>query len=180
MPARFLRYLPSDGGYDRYLFHDLRFHEDGSEREGFILNREPYRSGQVIVADINWGCGSSRENAVYVLIANSIRCVIAPSFGDIHYNNCMKYGLLPVRLPGEICDAMRADLHATPGAKLKIDLDAQTVRAPDGRIYRFDIDPFDRYRMLNGLDEIGVTMAYEEQIRQFEVAHFQELDWMSR
>ena len=180
IPARFLRYLPEDGGYDRYLFHDLRFNEDGSEKPEFIYNRTLFRDGKIIVADHNWGCGSSREGAVYALAANGIRAVIAPSFGDIHFNNCMKFGVLPVVLAAAVCDAMRAALHANPGARIAVDLEAQTVRDPDGQSHSFELDSFDRYRMLNGLDDIGVTEQYQGDIEAYESTHFQEYDWMSR
>ena len=96
IPARFLRHDSDAPDYDRFLFHDLRFDDDGKEKPEFIYNKEPYREGKILVADINWGCGSSREAAVSVLVANGIRSVIAPSFGDIHYNNCLKNGVLPV------------------------------------------------------------------------------------
>ena len=177
IPARFLRNLPDDGGYDRYLFHDLRFTEDGSETD-FIFNQQPYRGAKVLVADQNWGCGSSRENAVYVLVANGIRCVIAPSFGDIHYNNCMKYGVLPVRLPRDVCDTLRERLHERPGAEITIDLQAQTVTGPGNEVYDFDIDPFDKYRMLNGLDDIGLTQQYDRDFNAYEKKHREEYDWL--
>ena len=127
IPARFLRHLHTDGGYDRYLFHDLRFDDTGGEREGFVLNQAAFRSAEIIVADVNWGCGSSRENAVDALLAFGIRCVIAPSFGDIHYNNCINRGVLPIRLPRETCDQLRAKLHNSPGSEISISLEAQSI-----------------------------------------------------
>jgi len=178
IPARFLRYTPADGGYDRYLFHDLRYDGDGNERADFVYNRAPFRDGRILVADVNWGCGSSRENAVYALVANGIRAVIAPSFGDIHHGNCMKHGVLPVRLPRETCDAMRAALHANPGATIAIDLQAQTVTAPDGARHRFEIDPFDKHRMLEGLDDIALTLRYDAEFEAFEKRHREAYDWL--
>jgi 3-isopropylmalate/(R)-2-methylmalate dehydratase small subunit len=178
IPARFLRQADDAPGYDRYLFHDLRFDADGNERSDFVFNHAPFRDGRIIVADVNWGCGSSRENAVYALVANGIRCVIAPSFGDIHYNNCMKHGVLPVRLPRETCDALRAALHARPGATLRVDLQAQTVTAPDGGVHAFEIAPFDRHRMLNGLDDIALTLEHEAAIGTYERRHREEYDWL--
>ena len=180
IPARFLRYTPDEPGYARFLCHDLRFDEDGGEKPAFIYNQAPFSDGQIIVADINWGCGSSRENAVYALVANNIRCVIAPSFGDIHRNNCMKQGVLPVLLPVEVCDAMRQRLHDEPGTKIQVDLEAQSVVGPAGDIHAFDIGAFDKYRLLNGLDEIGVTLEYQENIEAYEATHFAEYSWMSR
>ena len=178
IPARFLRYQPERDGFDRFLFHDLRFTDSGAERPDFIYNKEPYRDGGVIVADINWGCGSSRENAVYVLVANRIRTVNAPSFGDIHYSNCMKNGVLPVRLARQVCDQMRAQLHARPGAEIAVDLGAQTVTGPDGTVFGFEISLFDKHRMLNGLDDIDVTLQYEERIDEFEHAHRADYGWL--
>lgn len=181
IPARFLRHLPSDGGYDRYLFHDLRYTETGEERADFILNQEPFRHGQIAVGDVNWGCGSSRENAVYALQANGIRVVIAPSFGDIHYNNCLKHGVLPVQLPRAVCDDLRSALHAVPGAEITVDLAAQTVTTPSGETREFTVGAFDKHRLLNGLDEVGVTLEYLEEIQAFEARHFEtEYRWMSR
>jgi len=177
VPARFLRHLPDEPGYDRFLFHDLRFDAGGNETD-FVFNRAPYRDGRILVADENWGCGSSRENAVYVLVANGIRCVIAPSFGDIHYNNCMQHGVLPVRLPRETCDAMRERLHRNPGAEIAVDLEAQTVTGPGNEVHAFEIDPFDKHRMLEGLDDIGLTQQYSAEFDAYEQRHREEYDWL--
>jgi 3-isopropylmalate/(R)-2-methylmalate dehydratase small subunit len=178
VPARFLRRVRTDPGYDRYLFHDLRFNDDGTEKPDFVFNRAPYRNGKIIVADVNWGCGSSRENAVYVLVANGIRAVIAPSIGDIHFNNCMKHGVLPVRLPRADCDLLRRQLHDEPGAEIALDLEAQTVTAPDGKVYRFEMDPFDKHRLLNGLDDIELTLRHEPDITAFEDRHGRDYSWL--
>ena len=180
VPARLLRHDPSTEGYDRFLFHDLRFNEDGSEKPDFIFNNPAYRGAGVLVADINWGCGSSRENAVYVLVANGIRCVIAPSFGDIHYNNCMKHGILPVRLPKADCDSLRQQLHETPGAEISLDLEAQKVTGPDGKNYAFEMDPFDKHRLLNGLDDIGFTLGHDADITAFEQKHRGNYGWLEK
>lgn len=168
IPARLLRKPRTDPDYPRFLFHDLRFNPDGSEKPDFIYNRPEYRDGKIIVADINWGCGSSREHAVYALVANGIRAVIAPSFGDIHFNNCMKHGVLPVRLSAEECDTLRKHMHEAPGAEIEIDLDKQTVTALNGTQFKFDIPPFDKIRMLNGVDDIGMTMQFDDKISSFE------------
>jgi len=180
IPARFLRCDPTDEDYDRYMFHDLRYAEDGTEKAGFIFNNPAYRVASVLVAEINWGCGSSRENAVYVLVANGIRSVIAPSFGDIHYNNCMKHGILPVRLAKAECDRLRQQLHETPGAEIALDLEAQTVIGPDGKVYSFEIDPFDKNRLLNGLDDIGLTLGYDADIATFEHKHRDDYSWLEQ
>jgi 3-isopropylmalate/(R)-2-methylmalate dehydratase small subunit len=179
IPARFLRYAKDRDGFDRFLFHDLRFDDDGAEKPGFIYNQAPYREAKIIVADLNWGCGSSRENAVHALAANGIRAVIAPSFGDIHFNNCMKNGVLPVRLSVVDCERLRRQLHDDPGARIGLDLEAQTVTGPDGASYGFEIAPFDKYRMLNGLDDIAVTLEYETELSNFEAAHAKDYNWLS-
>jgi len=178
IPVRFLPRPRTDPDYATFLFHDLRRDRDGKERPDFILNREPYRGGQIIVADENWGCGSSREGAVWTLVANGIRAVIAPSFGDIHHNNAMKNGMLPIRLSKADCATLRAQLNAEPGAKITIDLAAQTVTGPDGAGYSFDIDPFQKYRMLNGLDDIDVTMEYDKEFEAFESRYRKEATWL--
>jgi 3-isopropylmalate/(R)-2-methylmalate dehydratase small subunit len=180
IPARLLRYRPEETpDYHRFLFHDLRFNTDGSEKPDFIMNQEPFRDAKIIVTDVNWGCGSSRENAVYALVTNGIRAVIAPSFGDIHYNNCMKFGVLPVRLPREDCDKLRAHLHEAPGAEISIDLEKQTVTALNGTTFKFEIAAFDKKRMLEGLDDIGLTMQHEADIAAFE-SDRGEYAWMAR
>src|SRR3954471_13849422 len=136
-PTRFNK-VPRGPKYAQVLFHDRRFNADGSEKE-FLLNVEPFRSAAIIVADRNWGCGSSRESAVYALYEFGIRCVIAPSFGDIHANNCSKNGLLPVTLPQEAVVELRRQLHEKPGTTISVDLAQQTVTGPGGKHYHFDI-----------------------------------------
>ncbi|MGI9479206.1 MAG: 3-isopropylmalate dehydratase small subunit [Hyphomicrobiaceae bacterium] len=168
IPARFLRIPLDDPDYHKYLFHDLRFNEDGSEKPDFIFNNEPYRNAKIVVADVNWGCGSSREHAVGALVANGIRAVIAPSIADIHRSNCMKNGVVPVILPREDCDTLRAHMHEAPGAEIDIDLEKQTVTALNGTVFNFDIAPFDKHRLLNGLDDIGMTMECDDDITAFE------------
>ncbi len=178
IPARFLRRPGTDPDYPKYLFHDLRFNADGSEKD-FIYNKEPYRGGRIFVADMNWGCGSSRENAVTALAANGVRSVIAPSFGDIHYSNCIKNGVLPVRLPSADCETLRRQLHEGPGAEIAIDLDAQSLTGPDQTTYTFEIDAFDKHRLLNGLDEIGLTMEFEDEITRFTERYTAKHRWAS-
>jgi len=179
IPARFLRKPQGSEGYDRYLFHDVRFDADGAERPEFVLNQAPYRTATVLVAAENFGCGSSREAAVWALMAYGIRVVIAPSLGDIFHQNCLKNGLLPVVLPADAVAAMRGQLHARPGATITADLEAQTVTAPDGTGHRFEIEPFAREMLLTGQDEIALTLGYEAQIRAFETRHTAELPWLT-
>jgi 3-isopropylmalate/(R)-2-methylmalate dehydratase small subunit len=177
IPARFLRRAKDDPDYPAFLLHDLRFDADGNETD-FIYNRTPYRDGQILVADLNWGCGSSRENAVTVLVANGIRSVIAPSFGDIHYNNCIKNGVLPVRLPSATCDHIRHELHAAPGAEIMIDLTSQSVTGPNQSVYSFDIEAFDKLRLLDGLDDISLTLQHAGAIDEFERDYRDQYQWI--
>jgi 3-isopropylmalate/(R)-2-methylmalate dehydratase small subunit len=167
IPARYLS-RPRQQGVAECLFHDLRFDENGQERSEFVLNRDGYRDAKIIVAGRNFGCGSSRENAVWALYDYGIRAVIAPSTGDIFYNNSIKNGLLPIFLPEDICNGLIAEVMGTPGAKIAVDLASQTVRGPDGAEHSFDIDPFAKECLLKGLDEIGYTLSLTEEIAAFE------------
>lgn len=178
IPARFLHRPANDPDFHTFLFHDLRFNPDGSEKD-FVFNREPYRGGRIFVADVNWGCGSSRENAVTALKANGVRAVIAPSLGDIHYNNCIKNGVLPVRLPAETCETLRRQLREGPGAEIAIDLDSQSVTGPDQTTYHFEIDAFDKHRLLHGLDDIGLTLELDAEISAFAEKHKARHRWLS-
>ena len=166
IPARFLRRGEDDPEYPRFLFHDLRFNEDGSEKD-FVYNKAPYCEGRILVADVNWGCGSSRENAVTALVANDIRSIIAPSIADIHYNNCIKNGVLPIRLTEESCAKLRKQLREHPGAEVAIDLETQSVTGPNRSMYSFDLDSFDKYLLLNGLDDVGLTLDLDNKIDAF-------------
>ncbi len=177
IPARFLRKAQGSAGYDRYLFHDVRFDADGSEKPEFVLNQPPYRAAKILVTAENFGCGSSREAAVWALAANVIRSVIAPSLGDIFHQNCYKNGLLPVILPGDVVAALRRQLHEHPGATVTVDLETQTVTGPDGTRHEFAIDPFRKRCLIEGLDEIGLTKTYAEQIGAFEGRHAEEFSW---
>jgi 3-isopropylmalate/(R)-2-methylmalate dehydratase small subunit len=179
IPARFLRKPQGSAGYDRYLFHDVRFDADGAERAEFVLNQPPYRSATIVVAAENFGCGSSREAAVWALMAYGIRVVIAPSPGDIFHQNCIKNGLLPIILPPDVVAGLRDQLHARPGATVGADLEQQTVAAPDGAVHRFEIDAFARQMLLAGQDEIALTLGYEARIQAFETRHHAEMDWLS-
>jgi 3-isopropylmalate/(R)-2-methylmalate dehydratase small subunit len=177
IPARFLR-QPKHPGYGRFLFHDLRFDDDGRARPDFVLNQPAYRTARILVVAENFGCGSSREMAVWALEAYGIRAVIAPSLGDIFHQNCFKNGLLPVILPAPVVGALRRQLHGRPGATLVVDLEAQTVTAPDGTEHRFEIDPFCRQMLLTGQDEIALTLDHESRIAAFEAALPQAMPWL--
>ncbi len=170
IPARFLRKPQGAPGYASFLFHDVRFNADGSEKGEFVLNQGPYRGARILVAAENFGCGS--------LDAYGIRSVIAPSLGDIFHQNCFKNGLLPVILSGETVAAVRRQLHERPGVTMTVDLETQMVTGPDGGTHSFDVDPFRKQMLLTGRDEIGLTMEHEAQIREFEARHAREMAWV--
>ena len=178
LPARLLR-KPRVPGYERWLFHDVRFDAQGRERPEFVLNQPPYRAARILVAGANYGCGSSREQAVYAMADYGIRAVVAPSFGDIHYGNALQNGLLPVVLPEADCARLREQLHAQPGARLTIDLPAQTVTGPDGAVLRFEIDPAAKERLVKGLDDIGLVLQHVERIQAFEESYLEEQPWVT-
>ncbi len=177
IPARFLRKGDDDPDYPRFLLHDLRFDADGSATD-FIYNRDPYKNGRIFVTDVNWGCGSSRENAVTALVANGIRAIIAPSIADIHYNNCVRNGVLPVILSETACNTLREQLHESPGAEIAIDLETQSLTGPDQSRYTFEIDPFDKNRLLNGLDDIGLTREHNDKIKRFVETYRARRSWV--
>jgi 3-isopropylmalate/(R)-2-methylmalate dehydratase small subunit len=156
----------------------MRFREDGSEIPDFVLNQAPFREARILVADRNFGAGSSREQAVWGLMDYGIRCVIAEGFGDIFYANSFKAGLLPVRLDLATCRKLREQLHAQPGARLRVDLPQQEVTGPDGSAHAFDIDPFRKRCLLEGLDDVGLTLQYDDAITAFEQSYRQRFDWL--
>ena len=163
-PTRFNK-VPKGPRFAQILLHDRRFNADGSEKPDYILNQEPYRGAVVAVAGRNFGVGSARETAVFGLVGFGIRSVIAPNFGDIFFNNSLKNGLLPVRLPAATVDRLMRQLLDQRGARLTVDLPNQTVSGPDSKIYRFEIEPLSKSRLLRGLDEIAHTQEYGSAIR---------------
>jgi 3-isopropylmalate/(R)-2-methylmalate dehydratase small subunit len=167
LPARFL-HLPRDADHGACLFRDLRYQADGSEVADFPLNRPAWRQGRIALGGHNFACGSSRENAVWAMHGHGFRAVIAPSFGDIFAQNGLKNGLLPVRLPAATVRAMIAQAEADPTGEVTVDLEAQTVTAADGDIHPFEIDPFARKCLLEGIDELAFTLAHAEEIAAFE------------
>jgi 3-isopropylmalate/(R)-2-methylmalate dehydratase small subunit len=166
-PARFLRKSRADG-FGQYLFHDQRWDPEGRTIDDFILNHPASQGVGVLVTDRNFGCGSSREHAVWCLVDYGIRCVIAPSFGDIFYQNAINHGLLLIRQSEDQCDALRAMLHRHPGARMTVDLEAQRYTDCVGGVHDFDIEDARKKRLLLGLDEIGLTLQYEAEITAFE------------
>lgn len=176
LPARFLP-KPRALGFAQYLFHDLRFDDSGEERENFILNRPPYRHAQILVGEDNFGCGSSRENAVWAVSDYGFRVVIAPSFGDIFRSNSLKNGLLPITLDAGAVGSILGQLSEQQGATLAVDLAAQTVTDPSGTVHHFDIDDFSKHCLMNGLDELDYTLAQMDTIKAFERRHAAEQGW---
>jgi 3-isopropylmalate/(R)-2-methylmalate dehydratase small subunit len=170
IPARFMQKLRSDG-FGQYLFHDLRRNGDGTKRPGFILDEPAYRGARIAVAERNFGCGSSREQAVYALYDHGVRAVIAPSFGDIFFNNCFQNGMLPVILPAAPVGALLEQLRRRPGCHVVVDLAAQIVVGPDGAKSSFAVDPFRKRLLLDGIDELDLTLGHGERIAEFEKTH---------
>lgn len=171
IPKQFLKTIERTG-LGKHLFDEMRYGDNGAERPDFVLNKPAYRQAQIIVAGENFGCGSSREHAPWALLDFGIRCVIAPSFADIFYNNCFKNGILPIKLPQEDVDKLMDDAERGANAVITIDLQTQEIRGPDGGVIAFEIDPFRKQCLLEGLDDIGLTLqksgaisSYEENIQ---------------
>ncbi|MGE3624459.1 MAG: 3-isopropylmalate dehydratase small subunit, partial [Bdellovibrionales bacterium] len=161
-----------------YLFNDMRFTPDGKEIPDFVLNQPAYRKAEILIAGENFGCGSSREHAPWALLDFGIRCVIAPSFADIFFNNCFKNGVLPLVLPQEHVDRLM-ELSKKPGVQITVDLDEQVVSAwPDNVNFDFKVDPFRRHCLLNGLDDIGLTEQHAADISTYEKKQKQERPWV--
>jgi len=178
-PARLIRAFAQPGTHEDVFMHDRRFKEDGRPRAGFVLNRPEYRGARIIVAQRNFGVGSSREGAVFALKAAGFRCAIAESFGDIFVNNCFQNGVLPVRLPAVEVDALRDALHRAPGAGIRVDLPRQQVTGPDGRTFAFTIGALRKRCLLAGLDDLSLTASYAEELASFERTYRAELPWLA-
>lgn len=167
IPKQFLKTIKRSGlGVN--LFDEMRYTQDGKEIAEFVLNKPQYRKAQIIVAGDNFGCGSSREHAPWALLDFGIRCVISTSFADIFYNNCFKNGILPVVLPPAAVEALLKDAERGENARMTIDLAAQTVTSSDGQVFAFEVDAFKKHCLLNGLDDIGLTMEKSTAIDAFE------------
>ena len=177
IPARFLKTIKRTG-LGLNLFDTLRYDGDGQERPDFVLNTEPYRQAEVLIAYENFGCGSSREHAPWALLDFGIRCVIAPSFADIFHTNCYKNGILPIQLPREVCDLLMDDARMGGNARMTVDLARQVVVRPGGEEIPFAIDAFRKHLMLNGLDDIGQTLQRADGITAYEGRQRQEQSWM--
>lgn len=170
IPARYLQ-KPRSDNFGNYLFADSRLGEDGAPAPELPFNQPAYASAKIIVAERNFGCGSSREHAVWALYDHGMRAAIAPSFGDIFASNSLKNGLLPIVLPEQVVTALIADLLARPGAEVAVDLPAQTVILPDGSSHEFAIDPFSKHCLVNGIDEIGYTLGLSSALEAFETSY---------
>ena len=167
IPKQFLKTIKRTGlGVN--LFSEMRYEDDGSEKPDFILNQAAYRDTQVLVAGENFGCGSSREHAPWAINDFGIKCIIAPSFADIFYNNCFKNGILPIVLPLEEVDVLMKDAEKGSNARISIDLETQTVTSSDGVVFNFKVDPFRKHCLMNGLDDIDLTLEKETSIQSFE------------
>jgi 3-isopropylmalate/(R)-2-methylmalate dehydratase small subunit len=177
IPGRFLKTIKRSG-LGVHLFDALRYRPDGAEDADFVLNREPYRRASILIAHENFGCGSSREHAPWALLDFGIRCVIAPDFADIFYNNCFKNGILPIALPRPVCDALMRDSAMGENARLTIDLERQVVLRPNGEEIPFAVDEWRKHLLLNGLDDIGLTLQRASAIEAFEVRHRVTQPWV--
>jgi len=175
--ARFLKTIARTG-LGKNLFHAMRFNEDGSEKPDFVLNQEPYRRAEILIAFENFGCGSSREHAPWALLDFGIRCVIAPDFADIFHNNSTKNGILPIRLPREICEKLMEDAKMGGNARLTVDLERQVVVRPSGEEIPFEVDAFRKHCLLNGLDDIGQTLQHAPAIDEYEAKRRAEAPWL--
>ncbi len=177
IPKQFLKTIKRSGlGVN--LFDEMRYDREGNEIEDFVLNQSQYRKAEILVAGDNFGCGSSREHAPWAIKDFGIRCVIAPSFADIFYNNCFKNGILPIALPQEQVDVLMKDAEKGENARQTIDLEAQTVTTSDGEVFSFEVDPFKKHCLMNGLDDIGLTMEKADSIASFEAKASAERPWV--
>jgi 3-isopropylmalate/(R)-2-methylmalate dehydratase small subunit len=176
IPKQFLKTLVRTG-LGKSLFFEQRYLDDGAEKPDFVLNKLAYRKAQILVAGANFGCGSSREHAPWALLDFGIRCVIAPSFADIFYNNCFKNGILPIALPQAEVDKLMDDANRGSNAIVSIDLEKQEITGPDGGCIKFEVDPFRKQCLLNGWDDIGLTLQHEKEISAFEARRKQTEPW---
>ena len=177
IPKQYLKTIKRTG-LGKGLFSEQRYKDDGSENPDFVLNKPSYRKAKILVAGDNFGCGSSREHAPWALGDFGIRCIISTSFGDIFYNNCFKNGILPIRVSHEELDKLFDEADRGSNATLTIDLENQEIRGPDGGAIKFEIDPFRKHCMLNGLDDIGLTMEKGKSIDVFEAKEKAERPWL--
>jgi 3-isopropylmalate/(R)-2-methylmalate dehydratase small subunit len=177
IPKQYLKTIQRTG-LGKALFDEMRHNQDGSEKPDFVLNKAAYRNAKILVTGDNFGCGSSREHAPWALLDFGIRCVIAPSFADIFYGNCFKNGILPIKLPQEMVDKLMDDASRGANAVISIDLESQEIRGPDGGMIKFEVDAFRKQCLLNGWDDIGLTMRNEDKISSFEKQQQTQAPWL--
>ena len=177
IPKQFLKTIKRTG-LGVHLFEEMRRTPEGREIADFVLNQEPWRKAEILVTGDNFGCGSSREHAPWALLDFGIRCIVAPSFADIFYNNCFKNGILPIRLPQEKIDLLMDDARRGANAKITVDLEAQTITGPDGGTIPFEIDAFRKHCLINGLDDIGLTLVKAAKIDEFEAKARATQPWL--
>ena len=176
IPKVFLKTIKRSGlGVN--LFDEMRYDRDGNEKPDFVLNKPQYRDAKILVAGDNFGCGSSREHAPWAIADFGIKCVISTSFADIFYNNCFKNGILPLVLPEDAVDTLMKDAEKGANSIIEVDLENQTIVSSDGEIFRFEVDPFKKHCLLNGLDDIGLTMEKEDHIAAYESKASQQFPW---
>lgn len=178
IPKQFLKTIKRSG-LGKNLFDEMRYDDNGNEIPDFVLNKPAYRNAQILVSGDNFGCGSSREHAPWSLLDFGIRCVIAPSFADIFYNNCFKNGILPIRLPQEDVDKLMSDAERGSNATVTIDLEKQEITGPDGGCIKFEVEAFRKHCLLNGLDDIGLTLQKGDAINEFEAKRAASQPWLS-
>lgn len=177
IPKQFLKTIKRSG-LGKNLFDEMRYTPDGREKPDFVLNKPAWRNAQILVTGENFGCGSSREHAPWALLDFGIRCIIATSYADIFYNNCFKNGILPIILPPADVDKLMADAERGANATVSIDLAAQEIRGPDGGVIKFEIDPYRKQCLIEGLDDIGLTLKQDASIGQFEQKRAAQTPWL--
>lgn len=177
IPKQFLKTVKRTG-LGIHAFNDIRYNEDGSHREDFVLNKPEYKNARILITGENFGCGSSREHAPWAILDMGISCIIAPSFADIFYNNSFKNGILPIELPQEQVDQLMDEAEQNPDAPLEIDLEKQTIKRGNKFSFEFEIDPFRKHCLLNGLDDIGLTLEKKPHIKDFEKMDQQKRSWL--
>ena len=176
IPKVFLKTIKRSGlGVN--LFDEMRYDREGNEKPDFVLNKPQYRDAKILVAGDNFGCGSSREHAPWAIADFGIKCIISTSFADIFYNNCFKNGILPLVLPEDEVDSLMKDAEKGANSIIEVDLENQTIVSSDGEIFRFEVDPFKKHCLLNGLDDIGLTMEKEDHIAAYESKVSQQFPW---
>jgi 3-isopropylmalate/(R)-2-methylmalate dehydratase small subunit len=177
IPKVFLKSIQRTG-FGKNLFDEMRYNRDGTEIEDFVLNKPQYRDAQILIAGDNFGCGSSREHAPWAIADFGIKCIVSTSFADIFFNNCFKNGILPIVLPQETVDVLMADAEKGANARMEVDLEEQTITTSDGDTFAFEVDAFKKHCLLNGLDDIGLTMEKADSIDSYESRAKEQFPWM--